>query len=273
MRDEFPGKEKEFRRWVKRKAEKPFKIASAMDVAAGTLVLWVGWFYFNGGSAMTMYNPRNNSVCKIIMNTIIAAGSGGVTNAYLKPLVFRTYGKYAKHDLIAACEGLFAGLVGVTACCNNVDVWTAFVVGIISALVAIPAIIAVKKMGIDDPINAAAIHSSCGVWGLIAVGIFDNTKGLISGNKDEMGKFFGYQICGAVVIVSWTLACNIPLFFTMKYFKILRVPLIYEIIGLDYCECGKVFPAWLVESDVKVEGGKIQILPSPAVGNEGDNIT
>ena len=68
-----------------------------------------------------------------------------------------------------------------------------------------------------------------------------------------MGRFFGYQICGMVVIIAWTLACNIPLFFTMKYSKILRVPLIYEIIGLDYCECGKSFPAWLFASDVKVK--------------------
>jgi ammonia channel protein AmtB len=44
-----------------------------MDVAAGTLVLWVGWFYFNGGSAASMYNPRNNSVCKIIMKTLLSA--------------------------------------------------------------------------------------------------------------------------------------------------------------------------------------------------------
>ena len=223
-----------------------------MDVAAGTLVLWVGWFYFNGGSAASMYNPRNNSVCKIIMNTIIGAGAGGVTNAYLRPVIFKTYSKYAKHDLFAACDGVFAGLVGITACCNNVEVWTAFVVGVISALISIGAIALVKRCGIDDPINAAAIHTSCGIWGLIAVGIFDNSKGLISGNKPEMGRFFGYQICGAVVIIAWTLACNIPLFFTMKYSKILRVPLVYEIIGLDYCECGKSFPAWLVSSDVKV---------------------
>ena len=117
------------------------------------------------------------------MNTIIGAGAGGVTNAYLRPVIFKTYTKYAKHDLFAACDGVFAGLVGITACCNNVDVWTAFVVGVISALVSIGAIALVKRCGIDDPINAGAIHTSCGMWGLIATGIFDNTKGLISGNK------------------------------------------------------------------------------------------
>jgi ammonia channel protein AmtB len=55
MIKDFPGKEAEFRQWIKKKAEKPYKINSIMDVCAGTLILWVGWFYFNGGSALTLY--------------------------------------------------------------------------------------------------------------------------------------------------------------------------------------------------------------------------
>lgn len=192
MLKKFPGKETEFKEWVIKKADKPFKINSIMDVAAGTLILWVGWFYFNGGSASTLYKSRNNSVCRIVMNTIIAGGSGGITNCYLKPLLLRTYSEFNKHDLMAACDGVICGLVAITACCNNVENWAAFVIGILSCPVSVLAIFVIKKLGIDDPINAAAIHTSNGVWGLIAVGIFDNTKGFISGNTKEMGKFFGF---------------------------------------------------------------------------------
>jgi len=90
MEKNFPGKEFEFRRWVKDCADEPFKINSIMDVAAGTLILWVGWFYFNGGSASTLYKEREFSVCRIVMNTIIAGGAGGITNCYLKNIILRT---------------------------------------------------------------------------------------------------------------------------------------------------------------------------------------
>ena len=100
-------------------------------------------------------------------------------------------------------------------------------------------------MRIDDPINAGTVNASNGIWGLIAVGIFDNTKGFVSSNKAEMGKFFGYQICGMVVIIAWTAILNFFLFSIMKKFGILRVSLISEIIGCDYTECGKPFPSFL----------------------------
>lgn len=173
MEKDFPGKETEFKAWVKKKAEKKFKINSVMDVTAGTLILWLGWLYFNGGSTSTMYASRDNSTCKIIMNTLVSAGAASITHAYLKPLCLGTYSKYAKHDFFAACDGLICGLVAITASCNNVEVWAAFVIGIVSSPVFIAGMLTVKALKIDDPINAAALHTSTGMWGLIAVGVFD----------------------------------------------------------------------------------------------------
>ena len=221
-----------------------------MDVAAGTLILWVGWFYFNGGSASTMYKARENSVCRIVLNTIIAGGAGGISMMIFKPLMMRTNSKYNKHDLCATCDGVVAGLVAVTACCNNVDAWAAFVIGIISCPVSVAAIVAIKAMGIDDPINAAALHTSNGIWGLIACGLFDNSKGLFSKNEDDKGFFFGYQICGIVAIASWVFFWNFVFFSIFKKAGILRVPLCDEIVGLDYTECGLPFPEFLT-NDVK----------------------
>lgn len=192
MVKDFPGKEKEFRQWVKESAEKPYEINSIMDVCAGTLLLWVGWFYFNGGSTSSMYTLRSNSPCRIVTNTIIAGGSGAITNTYLKPLLMRTYSKYNKHDLGATCDGVVCGLIAITASCNNVEPWAAFIIGFVSCPVSVSAILTIKAWGIDDPINAAAIHTSNGIWGLIAVGVFDNTKGFVSGNRQLMGQFFGY---------------------------------------------------------------------------------
>ena len=223
-----------------------------MEVTAGTLILWVGWFYFNGGSATTMYAARYNSVSRIIMNTIIAAGSGAITHAYLKPLCFRSYSKYAKHDFFATCDGVICGLVAITASCNNVETWAAFVICIVSSPVCIAGLYVVKAMGIDNPINASAIHTSNGIWGLIVVGIFDNTKGFVSGNRAEMGKFFGFQVCGMIIILAWTFFLNLVFFLTMKKLKVMRVPLVCEIIGCDYTECGKPFPRFLTEKTKRI---------------------
>lgn len=112
----------------------------------------------------------------------------------------------------------------------------------------IGALYLVKAARVDDPINAAALHTSCGMWGLLATGAFDNNKGfLVSGNWQERGRFFGYQVCGMVVILAWTFVLNFIQFTIMKKFGMLRVPLISEIIGVDYTECGKQFPAFLTE--------------------------
>lgn len=116
-----------------------------------------------------------------------------------------------------------------------------------SSPVFIAALYLVKAARVDDPINAAALHTSTGMWGLIAVGIFDNTKGFVSGNKAEMGKFFGYQICGMVVILAWTFVLTIIQFSILKKVGILRVSLISEIVGCDYTECGKPFPTFITE--------------------------
>ncbi len=250
MEKEFPGKEAEFKRWIKECAEKPFKINSVMDVAAGTLILWVGWFYFNGGSASTMYKARQNSVCRIVLNTIIAGGSGGITMLIFKPLLMRTGSKYNKYDFCSLCDGIVAGLISITACCNNCDVWAAFVIGVISCPVSVAAIVIIKALGVDDPINAAALHTSNGIWGLIACGFFDINKGVIvSGNRKEMGTFFGYQICGIVVVGAWVFVLNFILFMILKISGILRVPLIDEIVGLDIAECGQPFPEFLTSED------------------------
>ena len=260
MEKEFPGKEAEFRLWIKECAEKPYKINSVMDVAAGTLILWVGWFYFNGGSASTMYKTRQNSVCKIVLNTIIAGGSGGISMLLFKPLLMRTRSKYNKFDFCSMCDGIVAGLISVTACCNNCDAWAAFVIGVISCPVSIMGIVIIKTLGVDDPINAAALHTFNGIWGLIACGFFDITKGVIvNGGGGARDVFFGYQLCGIVVVGAWVFWWNCVVFFILKKCGLFRVPLVNEIVGLDITECGQPFPEFLTSNDKSKNSDEIEI--------------
>jgi len=83
------------------------------------------------------------------------------------------------------------------------------------------------------------VHGSCGLWGVIAVGIFDNEKGLISDSHDSFS-YLGWQLVGAVCILIWVLVITVPFFIILNKLKLLRVPLIDEVIGLDVAEMGSV---------------------------------
>lgn len=93
------------------------------------------------------------------------------------------------------------------------------------------------KLGVDDPVEASMVHGACGMWGLIAVGIFDNKYGLIS-DSENSASFLGWQIIGLFAIIAWVTLITLPYFCIMKRLRLLRVPLIHEIIGLDIAEMG-----------------------------------
>lgn len=81
------------------------------------------------------------------------------------------------------------------------------------------------------------VHGGCGLWGAIAVGIFDNKYGLMSDSVDSVS-YFGWQVGGVLIIALWTVALTLPYFLIMRRFGLLRVPLLFEIIGLDVAEMG-----------------------------------
>ena len=81
------------------------------------------------------------------------------------------------------------------------------------------------------------MHGACGMWGLIAVGIFDSKKGLISDSVDSH-IYFSWQIIGMLIIIAWVTVFSLPYFLVMRKLKLLRVPLIHEIVGLDVTEMG-----------------------------------
>ena len=81
------------------------------------------------------------------------------------------------------------------------------------------------------------VHGACGIWGLISVGIFDNKYGLGSDSEDSY-KYIGWQLLGMFSIIVWVSLFSFPYFYIMKRLKLLRVPLVHEIIGLDIAEMG-----------------------------------
>ncbi|MFJ5760605.1 ammonium transporter [Neobacillus sp. NPDC093182] len=161
--------------------------------SAGAFILWFGWFAFNAGSTL---DASNTALASIAINTMLAGASGG-TSALLI-----TMKKFGKADPSMTINGVLSGLVAVTAGCAFVSQWSAIIIGAISGLLVIYATLFVDHLKVDDPVGAVAVHGFNGVFGTIAVGLFDTTQGLLTTGDFSLIKV---QLLGAAVVVVWGL--------------------------------------------------------------------
>jgi ammonium transporter, Amt family len=136
-------------------------------------MLAVGWLFFNAGSTMSMFQPSINSSSKIMMITLLSCSTGGIISAFLRPLIMGTYSQNQRYDVSALCNGMLAGCVSITGVCDRCEPWSAILIGLIGSLIYAFACKLWEYLNIDDPIEASQVHGSCGLWGIIAVGIFD----------------------------------------------------------------------------------------------------
>ena len=194
----------------------------------GTLILWFGWFGFNGGSNGAM----NEAVPLILINTFLSAAFGLLTSLVVSFLVFK------KPDPFYVILGPLAGLVSITAACNSVNSVYAILIGIIGTIIAIIVNEILDKKEIDDVVGAVPVHLAAGVWGTIAVGFFSDLEILGTGlTRLEQLKV---QIIGVVVIGAFAFILSYLFFRILNYFYPLRVSPIHEELGLNIAEHGAV---------------------------------
>lgn len=161
--------------------------------SAGAFILWFGWFAFNAGSTL---DASNASLASIALNTMLAGASGGTSALFL------TMKKYGKADPSMTINGVLSGLVAITAGCAFVSQWSAIIIGAISGIIVIYATLLVDSVKVDDPVGAVAVHGFNGVFGTIAVGLFDTTQGLLTTGQVSL---FAVQLLGAAVVIVWGL--------------------------------------------------------------------
>jgi ammonium transporter, Amt family len=161
--------------------------------SAGAFILWFGWFAFNAGSTL---DASNEALAPIAINTMLAGASGGTA------ALFMTMKKFGKADPSMTINGVLAGLVAITAGCAYVSQWSAIVIGAVSGLIVIYATLLVDNLRVDDPVGAVAVHGFNGVFGTIAVGLFDKSQGLLTTGDFSLLKI---QVLGAAVVVVWGL--------------------------------------------------------------------
>jgi Amt family ammonium transporter len=213
----------------------PMKAHNLVLSTVGCMFLWFGWYGFNGGSVLRLSNGGVTRAARAMVTTTISASTGGVMT-YLA----ESYMTGVK-DLPPLINGILAGLVSITAVADNCDMWAAFFIGLIGAIVYSGISRFVLHRQIDDPLDAFPLHAGCGIWGVIAVGIFgsESPKGLLYGNFEQLG----VQLLGVVVIFIWTGATACAVFTVIDYYIGLRVSLQVEKIGMDEaCHGGSAYP-------------------------------
>ena len=186
----------------------------------GTFILWMGWFGFNGGSQLAMGSKADiNAIALVIVDTNMAACAGALAAALLTQLI------YKRVDLTFVLNGALAGLVSVTAG-PDLGVIISLIVGSIGGIIVVLAVPLWDKIKIDDPVGALSVHLVAGIWGTLAVGIFN----------DEVLIFD--QIKGIVIIGAFVFISSFIIWKILDLIIGLRVSEEEEITGLDIYETG-----------------------------------
>lgn len=227
-----------FQEWITAQRKQEFKPHNPGLILAGTILLWVCWLFFNGGSAV-IFSERKNGAAKVIMNNLIAPASAALFAAFFKARITGTYSYVEQFDVGTICNGIIVGLVASTASCDGTEPWASVIIGCVAALIYSIGVLLINKFGIDDPLEASPVHLGGGAWGTLVVGLFNQDKGLFY-NPSEGIKLLGIQALGLVSIIIWVSFWSILLFSTLNRFNLFRVPKEIEIMGLDIAEMGGV---------------------------------
>jgi Amt family ammonium transporter len=187
----------------------------------GTLILWLGWFGFNGGSELKVSDVGEaNAVALVFVNTNMAAAGGLVFALLLSRLWF------GKADLTMALNGALAGLVAITAEPLTPTPLAATLIGAAGGLLVVASIVTLDKLKIDDPVGAISVHGVVGIWGLIAVCFTNGDASL------------GAQLVGLLSIFAWVFITSLIVWFLIKLVVGIRVSEQEEYEGVDLSECG-----------------------------------
>lgn len=192
--------------------------------ALGVLLIWFGWFGFNGGSTMTF----NHQVPSILLTTCISAAWGGVVASSIH------YYQQKYIDVTHLLNGVIAGLVGITAGCHAVSAADAMIIGSFSGVLVYFGTLQLEKWKIDDALGVVPAHLFPGIWGTLAVGLFGDLTILDNGlSRVEQ---IQVQLLGIISISAWCVVVGYGLLCLLNKRKPLRVSIEDEEQGMNVAE-------------------------------------
>lgn len=210
----------------------PLPGANVPLVALGAMILWLGWFGFNGGSQLKISTLSDaNAVALVIVNTN-AAAVGGVLAALLLSAL-----RFGKADLTLVLNGALGGLVAITAEPAAPSPIVATAIGAAAGVLVIVSILALDRLRVDDPVGAISVHGTCGVLGLLVVPLSNGEASFV------------IQGLGALIIIGFVGVSSAAVWLALKHTMGLRLAEQDERIGADLAECGiPAYPEFVGES-------------------------
>jgi Amt family ammonium transporter len=205
--------------------------------ALGVLLLFFGWFGFNGASTGIATVGEGGiwsglAIARVCVTTCLAAAAGAVSSLIFSWIWFK------RPDASMTLNGLLAGLVAITAPCAVVSPGASIIIGLIAGVLVVLSVEFIDKvLKVDDPVGAVSVHCVCGIFGTIAVGIWGNVEdvavGLLHGGGFSQ---LGVQLLGVLSVGAWAACTSLVLFLVIKAIFGLRVSEKEELIGLDISE-------------------------------------
>jgi ammonium transporter, Amt family len=208
---------------------RPFLAHNIVFVTTGTVIVLVGWTALIAGSSGDIALAG-----RIGVNTNIAAVAGAAA-----AMLF-WYSSYGKPDISMACNGMLAGLVGISAAAPFVGPNAALIIGGVAGLLASAGVLLNERtLRIDDPCGSISVHGYCGCWGAIAVGLFaDGTRQNVTGLFYGDWKQLIAQVAGAIVCAVFAFALTFGVFAALNRTSPMRVEPDIEAEGIDLNEFG-----------------------------------
>ena len=197
---------------------KPIPASNFPLATIGVFLLFLGWFGFNGGSVLSA-DPRG--VAFVCVTTALAAASGALSSMACSMYACK------KPDLSMALNGILAGLVGITAGADSVGIFDSIIIGLVAGGLVVASIVFFDKIKIDDPVGAISVHGVCGIWGTLAVGIFNSEYSV------------GTQLIGTISYSVFAFVFAYVVFSIIKSVMGVRVSDEEEERGLDIAEHGQ----------------------------------
>jgi Amt family ammonium transporter len=190
-------------------------------VVLGAMLLWIGWFGFNGGSVGGIATKElANSVALTIFNTNTAGLAGGLASGIF------IYIRYHLFDITMIINGALGGLVAITAGPHLYTSIDSIIIGLIGGILVVVAVPLFDKIRLDDPVGALSVHLVNGIWGTMAVGLFAKDVLIID------------QLKGIMVVAVFVFASAFVLIYLINKLSPLRASDDDQMQGLDVGECG-----------------------------------
>ncbi len=201
----------------------------------GVLILWLGWFGFNGASTL---GTADNRFAEVIAVTNLGAAAGVIGAMIVGWMKLRTL------DIGMIGNGAIAGLVAITAPSGYIEFWAAPIIGVVAGMLVVVCVLAIDKK-LDDPVGALSAHGVAGIWGTLSCGLFTSPRLAEYVGVGNAGVFYGDgfgQLGAQAAAVALTfLTVFVLSYITLSVIKAtigIRVDEDEEDAGLDISEHG-----------------------------------